>query len=63
MELAKKAKEYFSKDVNISYFCVKANMSRSTFLRRLYKPETFKASEIQIIKEITGVSDVFKKVK
>ncbi len=60
MRLTKEVKGYLSKDLNISSFCVKAKMSRPTFFRRWSNPETFKASEIEVIKKMVGVSEIFE---
>ncbi len=63
MKLAREVKEFFSRDVNISAFCVKVQMSRRTFDRRKATPENFKASEIEVIKQMVGVTEVFETKK
>ncbi|WP_394265641.1 hypothetical protein [Bergeyella zoohelcum] len=57
MKLTKKIKDFLRPDIRISQFCIKADMSRSTFVRRLKNPENFTVKEIQVLKEMSGLTE------
>ncbi len=60
MELTKKARDFFRKDLNKSIFCIETGMSRPTLDRRLKKPSNLRADEVEAIKRVTGLNKIFK---
>lgn len=57
MKLTKKIIDFLKPDTIVSEYCVKAQISRSTFNRRMKNPQNFTALEIKILKEMFNLKE------